>query len=73
MAIGADELETRFIHHPPTENQARRMARLRGECLELARVIDDLVPDGREKADALTNLDYVMYQSNAGIARREPR
>lgn len=71
MAIGMDELIRRFRDHEPSEEQARRMARLRGECLELAEVIDELCPDSREKADALTNLDYVMYQANAAIARRD--
>ncbi len=71
MAVGENELKTRFIHHLPSNDQARRMARLRGECLELALVVDELCPDSREKSDALTHLEYVMYQANAAIARRE--
>ncbi len=71
MAVGLDELVRRFRHHPPTEEQGRRMAEIRSHCLELAELVDELCPDSREKADALTNLDYVMYQANAAIARRE--
>lgn len=71
MAVGARELELRFAHHPPREGQPAKFNVVRDNCLRLAVLIDDLVPDGREKSDALTNLEYVMYQANAGIARRE--
>ena len=71
MATGKAELGLRFLHHPPSEEQARRMARLRGECLELGLVIDQACPDSREKDAALSHLDYVMYQANASIVRRE--
>jgi hypothetical protein len=71
MSTGKVELGLRFTAHPATEDQTRKMARLRGECLELALVIDELCPDSREKTDALDHLEYVMYQANASIARRE--
>lgn len=69
--IGQTELVTRFRNHPVNDDQANRMNTIRQNCLELATVIDELCPHSRERSDALTNLDYVMYQANAAIARRE--
>lgn len=73
MAVGMNELVTRFRYHRPTEEQAAQMQGIREACLDLATLIDGACPDSREKSDALTNLDYVMYQANAAIARRENR
>lgn len=71
MAIGVDELRVRFMHQPPDVAQGERMGKIRQACFALSLVIDDLCPDSREKSDSLTNLDYVMYQANAAVARRE--
>lgn len=65
------DLEDRFRTHPLT-TAARRAApeMIREECLGLARVIDELMPNCREKSTAITNLEQVMFWSNAGIARQ---
>lgn len=70
MAIGNTELVTRFRYHQPRNGQTDKYEKIREACLDLAMLIDDLCPDSREKSDSLTNLDYVMYQVNAAIARR---
>ncbi len=69
--IGMTELVTRFRNHPVNADQASRMQHIRHGCLELAKTIDELCPHSRERSDALTNLDYVMYQALASIERRE--
>ena len=71
MAVGADELRLRFTHQPPDTAQGDNMGKIRQACFALSLVIDDICPDSREKSDSLTNLDYVMYQANAAIARRQ--
>ena len=71
MAVGMTELVTRFRYHRPNDAQATRMQNIRDACLDLAMLIDATTPDSREKSDALTNLEYAMYQANAAIARRE--
>ncbi len=71
MAVGMDELVTRFRYHRPNDDQVARMQGIRDACLDLATLIDQSCPDSREKADALTHLEYVMYQANAAIVRRE--
>lgn len=71
VSFGREELETRFCDHEVTEGQAQRMREVRSACLTLADTIDRACPGSREKSDAMTNLEYVMYQANASIARRE--
>ena len=66
------EIETRFKHHPPSGDQAERYERIRAEALSLAVTINELVPESREKALALTHLEQAVMFANAAIARREP-
>ncbi len=70
MAVGAEELRVRFTNHPVTEAKAAKMQRISDGCFELSMLIDQLCPDSREKSTALTNLDYVMSQAKAALARR---
>jgi len=71
MAVGMSELVRRFRYHKPSEGQAAAMQRIRDACFDLATLIDGTCVDSREKSDALTNLEYVMYQANAAIVRRD--
>jgi len=65
------ELENRFRHHPPaTEQRVRDHNSVRGACLMLSQQLDALLPPGREKSLALTNLEQVMFWANAAIARQ---
>jgi hypothetical protein len=64
------DLQHRFAFHPATTEEKRSdHGSVRHACLELALFIDRLVPDGREKSLAITNLEQVMLWANAGIAR----
>lgn len=67
------EIAVRFTYHPPVGDQPARYERLRAEARGLAETIDDLCPESREKAFALTNLEQAVMWANAAIARREPR
>lgn len=64
------ELKRRFTYHPPRPLQIPKYELLRVRGLELAREINHLVPDSREKALALTHLEEAIQAANAGIARR---
>jgi hypothetical protein len=70
--ISEEDLDNRFSHHAPATD-ARRDAHtdVRRQCRHLADVIDHLVPDGREKALAVTKLEEVMFWANAGLARSD--
>lgn len=66
----SDDLENRFAFHPAVDEATKTAhADVRDACLYLAYQINELVPDGREKSTAITNLEQVMMWANAGIAR----
>lgn len=66
-----DQIEKAFTYHPPKADQAERYVQIRDKAKEFALVIDDCVPDSREKSVAMTNLEQVVMWANAGIARNE--
>lgn len=66
------DLENRFkFHEKSRHDNAESHAEVRDGCLQLAKRIDALVPDGREKSLAITHLEDVMMWSNAGLARSD--
>lgn len=64
-----NDIENRFTYHRPTEAQAAKYPVLREKAKELAYLIDELCPNGREKALAMTNLENVIMWANASISR----
>ncbi len=66
-----EELETRFIYHAPKEGQPQKYGRLRSYAKYLARLIDEICPESREKSLAITKLEEAVMWANAAIARRE--
>lgn len=63
------DLKNRFTYHAPKEGQAVKYEQLRGQCLHVAGVINDLCPESREKSLAITKLEEVVFWANAAIAR----
>lgn len=58
-----------FTYHAPTPDQIHKYTEIRHEAKILAAMILIDVPEGREKALALTKLEEVVMWANAGIAR----
>ena len=58
-------------HRPPAETQDT-FVQLREKAKELALLIVEKVPGGREQSTALTNLEQAVMHANAGIARQYP-
>lgn len=68
--MNIEDLYNRFNFHPAKdENTKVQHETIRSACLELAELINETVPEGREKSLAVTHLEEVMMWSNAGIAR----
>ena len=66
-----EDLEKRFVHHPPKGDQAERYAEIRKTILDCAVHCVALTPSSREQSVALTALDEAMFNFNAAIARNE--
>lgn len=71
----SDQMDKRlkrdFQYHKVDEEQAERMQAVRDACYQLAYQIVRTSPPGREQSLALTALETVSMQFNAGVARLE--
>lgn len=64
-------IENDFTYHAPNQDQIEDMVKLREAARLLAHLINQAVPNGREKNTALTKLEEAVFHSNAGIVRAE--
>lgn len=62
------KIERMFTYHPPQPGQPEKYQKIRDKAKELAYLIDELCPLGREQALALTKLQETTMWANAGIA-----
>jgi hypothetical protein len=66
------DLDNRFTFHPADSEVKRRAhEHIRSRCRYLAGILNEDLPEGREKALAITNLEQVMFWANAAIARQD--
>ncbi|MNC41644.1 hypothetical protein D3C75_904180 [compost metagenome] len=63
------QIENNFKYHAPKEGQPAKYEAIRNKAKELAELIDEQVPNSREKALAMTNLEQAVFWANAGVAR----
>lgn len=63
------DIINRFSYHPPKDGQPDVYEGIRGQARDYALFLEMVVPDGREKALALTKLEECVMWANAGIAR----
>lgn len=67
----SEDLNNRFAFHPAsTQEKRNEHTSVRQHCLALASFINGNVPEGREKALAITHLEETMMWANAAIARQ---
>lgn len=64
-----DTLKHNYKYHPPTPEKQEIFVEFRALAYSLAEYINTHVPEGREKALALTKLEEVVFWGNAGVAR----
>jgi hypothetical protein len=64
-----EQINNNFQYHTPKTGQPELYQDLRAKAKELAVLINNQVPNGREKSLALTKLEESVMWANAGIAR----
>ena len=64
-----EEINRRFDYHAPDDEKRECHEAVRYAVKELATTINDLCPEGREQALAMTYLELAMFEANAAIAR----
>ncbi len=66
----ASDIENRFAFHSAnTEEKRDAHTSVRQQCRQLADFLNEKLPEGREKALAITHLEEVMLWGNAALAR----
>jgi hypothetical protein len=66
------DINNRFAYHrPATQEVADTHTLIREELRGVAHFLDSRIPEGREKAVAITKLEEVMFWANAAIARNQ--
>jgi hypothetical protein len=64
------DITNRFDFHPATtEEKKNDHSSVRQACAGLAEYLNVRLPEGREKALAITKLEEAMFWANAAIAR----
>ena len=71
MPRSQEEMDKLFMYHSPKGDQSERYELLRAKAKEFAQLIDNLVPDSREKSVAFTQLETACFWANAAIARSD--
>lgn len=68
--MSPEDIKHRFAFHAASRQEKRdEHTSARQGCLRLADHLNELLPEGREKALAITKLEEVMLWANAAIAR----
>jgi len=67
--INNPKIENNFTYHSPKDGQQEKYQELRDRAKVLAYLIENTVPDSREKSLAITKLEESVMWANAGIAR----
>ena len=64
-----EQIENNFNYHEPKPGQTEKYNLLRQKSKDLTYLIDDICPNSRERALAMTKLEEVVMWANSAIAR----
>ena len=68
MAVGNKEIERRMGFHPANDKTGPAHDEVRKGAIALAKKWDKLLPDGREKSLAFTELESALQRANQAVA-----
>lgn len=63
------QIENNFKYHAPKDGQPEIYTAIREKAKELAYLIDEKVPNSREKSLAMTKLEETVMWANSAVAR----
>lgn len=76
MAVGNDEIENRFGFHKAAietvDATKPKHADIRAAFVDFAQHLDDILPDGRYKSLAFTELEMASMWSHKAVAEAAP-
>lgn len=65
------ELESRFNSHPLSTDVKIKVDTIRSAAIEFATLLNQYLPDSRDKSLALTKLEESVMHANACLARNQ--
>lgn len=72
MPVGLDDIHNRFGYHAGTSVTIPKHAQIREMYIAFAEFLDKVLPDGRAKSTAFTNLQQSSMWANFSIAEQAP-
>ncbi len=71
--MDSSRIDNDFGFHPATPVTGPKHDQVRLLCRTLAHELNELLPEGRHKSLAISNLESVMHRANASIACDTPK
>lgn len=65
----SEQIRDRFTYHPPSDEGRHRHASLTEAFIDVATMVEETCPNGREKNAALKYLENAKFWASAAVAR----
>lgn len=69
MPLTNDEIQNRVTYHAPSPTGVERHKALSDGAAAFMKIVEETVPEGREKSLAFTNIEQAKMWASAGVAR----
>lgn len=69
MSLSNEEIQDRVTYHAPSPKGVERHQALSEAAAYFMSVVNGIVPEGREKSLAITNIEQAKMWASAGVAR----
>lgn len=72
MALGEDEVRSRFGSHETTHETRVDHVRVRDRFTNLGLILDEMLPDGRDKSLVFTHLEDAAMRAHRSLSHQNP-